>query len=113
MKIYDTTLEFIEQDDLCVTYDLKDCFQHIRVQKQYTDYLGFSWNGTYYKWLVLPFGLNISPYYCAKILRPVIQYLRDNNLHVQAWVDDFFLCAHASQITDHCDLLVHTLQDLG
>ncbi len=34
--------------------------------------LGFLWNSVYYKWHVLPFALNASPY-CAKILRPAIQ----------------------------------------
>lgn len=108
-----TTLELVEEGDACVTADLKDCFYHIKVDIRYRDYLGFKWNNTYYRWKVLPFGLNISPYYCAKILRPVIQYLRSLDIKVQVFVDDFWLCGSWSTITDHTDLLVHTLQDLG
>ena len=107
------TLDLVERNDACITADLKDCFFHIKVNEVYRDLLGFQWNNTFYRWKVLPFGLNISPYYCNKILRPVIHYLRSLDLRVQVFVDDFWLCATEAKIADHKDLLIHTLQDLG
>ena len=46
----------------------------------------------------LPFWANFSPYYFCKILRPVVQHLRDNNLKVVLYVDNFFLCSSRDTI---------------
>ncbi len=59
------------------------------------------------------FCLSCSPYYFHKILHPVITYLRQNYLHVSLKVDDWILMATLSKMTDHKDLLKHTLQECG
>ena len=108
-----TIAQLVEHDDLMISVDLKDSFFHVPVQYIDTQYLGFKWRNVYYKWLVTPFGLACSPYYFCKIVRPVIVYLRSFNVRVSVYVDDFLLCSKQSTITDHCDLLLDTLRDLG
>ena len=108
------TIDLVEKDDYMVSIDLKDCFFHIAVQEIYRDFLGFMFKGEFYRWRVLPFGLSISSFYCNKVIRPIIAYLRINfDMKVQVYVDDFFLCAPLEKITDHKDMLITTLQELG
>ena len=69
--------------------------------------------GKYFSYVVLPFGFSLSPYFFTKVLRPVVKYLRSQGVRLSLYVDDFLICASASVITDHTDLVIHTLNDLG
>ncbi|XP_053378396.1 uncharacterized protein LOC128548064 [Mercenaria mercenaria] len=103
----------IEKKDYMVTADLKDGFFHVRIHESHQDYLGFSYEGVYYRWMVLPFGHCCSPFYFAKILRPIISYLRSQGLKVVVYVDDFILLAPERLIEEHKTILILTLQGLG
>lgn len=105
--------DIIVENDYMVTLDIKNGFHHILVHKDYRDYLGFKWRGLYFRWRVLPFGLSCSPYYFGKILRPVITYLREHNIRLCAYVDDFFLAAPRDGIDQHRDTLIRTLGNFG
>ncbi len=105
--------EYIQYNDVLATIDLQDGFYHISIRPEDRQYLGFKWQGTYYQWKVLPFGLSLSPWYFAKIIRPIVTYLRSLGVRLQAYVDDFLLASHPATFTDHLDLLLNTLKDLG
>jgi hypothetical protein len=105
--------DLIDPGDLMLTVDLKSGFHHCKIQQEYQKYLGFYHKGQYYTWCALPFGLKSSPYYFHKLLRPVVKYLRENGLKVVFYVDDCILLAPKSVSTDHKDLLLNTLGDLG
>ena len=99
---------------VCInTLDLKNGFFRVPIRMLDQNYLGFCWNDSYYVFQVLPFGLKCSPFYFCIVLRPVIQYMRECNLRVCLYVDDFCLVAQPGCITDHTDFLIHTLEDLG
>jgi len=105
--------DIIVKGDYMVTLDIKNGFHHILVHKNYRDFLGFKWRGQYFRWRVLPFGLSCSPYYFGKILRPVITYLREHDIRLCAYVDDFFLAAHSDKIEQHRNTLIETLVNFG
>lgn len=105
--------DVIVSDDFMITLDIKNGFHHILVHKDYRDFLGFKWRNQYFRWRVLPFGLSCSPYYFGKILRPVITYLREKNIRLCVYVDDFFLAAHHDDIVQHKKILIDTLVKLG
>ncbi|KAK6044974.1 hypothetical protein COOONC_17521 [Cooperia oncophora] len=44
------------------SFDLKAGYHHVRINPSYTNLLGFSWRGKFYKFLVLPFGLLLGSY---------------------------------------------------
>ena len=71
-----TVSNLIDSKDELVTLDLEKGFLHVTVNPEYWQYLGFEFENCYYTWCSLPFGLNCSPYYFTKILRPVISFLR-------------------------------------
>lgn len=103
----------LKPHDKFISLDIKDGFYHIPVHPLDREYLGFCWSGVYYRWKVLPFGLNSSPYFFAKTVRPVLEYLRSIGLRVTVYVDDFLLGASDKYIVDAKDQLLHTLEDLG
>ncbi len=109
----DTLSEFINPNDYIVTVDLKNGFHHIPVSENHQQYLGICFQGQYYVWTVLPFGLSSSPYYFCKTVRPVIQYLRDQGRRVSAYMDDFALFADSNKINTQKELLLNTLHMLG
>merc|ERR1711879_269153 len=91
----------------------KDGFHHIPVHEDYRSFLGFEWKNKYYVWNVLPFGLNISPYFFNKTVRCVTQFLRTNNIKINFWVDDGLLLAQPALIEDHKTFFITTLEELG
>ena len=70
-----TVASLISPQDKLATVDLKSGFYHVHVNEEHQKYLGFEFDGQYFVWCVLPFGLRCSPYYFYKVLRPVVQYL--------------------------------------
>jgi hypothetical protein len=106
-------VDFIQPHDCLVTLDLQNGYYHIPVHPDHQDFLGISCRGHYYVWQVLPFGATCSPYYFNKVLRPVIQHLRQAGLRLTAFVDDFLLCASPSSLPAHKAQLLNTLQSLG
>ena len=103
----------VEQKDFFTSIDLKDGFYHIPINCDNREYLSFQFEGKYFSYVVLPFGFSLSPYFFTKVLRPVVKYLRSQGVRLSLYVDDFLICASASVITDHTDLVIHTLNDLG
>lgn len=105
--------QVVQKGDKLVTIDLKDGFFHVPVHPDFRKYLGFCWNNQFYVWNVLPFGLQSSPYFFCKVLRPVIEHLRTLNIRLIAYVDDILICARDADITTQRDLVLETLQTLG
>lgn len=108
-----TVFDIIQPGDYMVTLDLKSAFQHIPVKKEDQTLLGVKFKDKYYVWQVLPFGAKVSPYYCHKVLRPVVSYLRRQGLRLVLYVDDLILCSTSEEISQQTDLLLQTLSNLG
>ena len=108
-----TVLSQIQQDDLMISVDLKNGFQHVLVRPADRDYLGIQWQGVYYRYRVLPFGLNASPFIFCKIVRLVATHLRTQSLRACFYMDDILLMAQPDQMPDHKQLLLSTLRRLG
>lgn len=105
--------QLIQPCDRLVTVDLKDCFYHVKVRPEHQTFLGICWRSMFYVFTSLPFGLSCSPYYCGKIIRPVIQHLRQLGLRVTVFVDDFLLMVHETQAQEHKHALLRCLQSVG
>ena len=94
----DSVLDLVEPGNQFISADLKNGFHHVFVRGEYRKYLGIYWRGAYYQWRVLPFGLSFSPYFFCKILKPVIQYLREQGLKVVIFVDAILLIGSSNDI---------------
>lgn len=67
--------------DFFVKWDIKDAFHHLAVAEEHREYLTFCVNGQYYQMTVLPFGYLNAPFHFAKLMRPVVQELRNAGAH--------------------------------
>ena len=75
----------VEKNDYFTSVDLKDGFYHIPVNQKYQAYLSFQFEGKFYSYVVLPFGFCLSPYFFAKVLRPVVKYLRSQGVRLSLY----------------------------
>jgi ribonuclease HI len=105
--------KYIQSGDSMISIDLKNGYHHIPINTAFQQYLGFAWRNKHYVWQVCPFGLSSSGYYFNKIVRAVVQFLRLQGLRIVFFVDDGLLIAKRSEVTDQCDTLVHTFEELG
>ena len=80
--------EIIEKGDFFVNFDLKSGYHHIDIHPDHQTYLGFSWQGQYFVFTVLPFGLNSASYVFTKMLRPFIKIWRSAGIKSVVYLDD-------------------------
>ena len=109
-----TCLELMEPGCFMGSIDISNAFHTIPMHQEFTKYLKFKVGDTVYRYLVLPMGFRDSPRLFCKILKPVLAFLRNQNLLSSVYIDDFFLlgpsfmkCKHNVQIT------YNTLRALG
>ena len=96
-----------------ITVDFKDGFHHVLIHPDFTKYLGIEWDGEFYEWQVLPFGVQCAPYYFYKVVHPMIIFLCKNGIRIAPFVDDFMLMAQQLCMMDHKDFLLDTLHQCG
>ena len=73
--------------------DLQDGYWQLEMTPDSYEYLGFEWEGQYYVFKVLPFGLATAPWAFSKVMREVCDVLRSHGIRLLNYLDDFlFLC---------------------
>ena len=70
------------------SFDLKSGYHHIDVAQKHRKYLGLSWEGVLYSFVVMPFGLSSTPYVFNKMMRPLVKLRRSKGLKVVVNLDD-------------------------
>lgn len=109
----ENVLEIVSPLDKLVTLDLKNGFFHVPIKESCRDYLCFQYKNKYYRWCVLPFGSNVSPFYFCKVVRCVIEHFRRNNVKIVSYVDDFVLSGSENNIERSRDWVLGELKNLG
>ncbi len=89
MEGLETLSKMLQPEDQMFTADLQDGYHHINMHNSALPYLGFEWQGKYYVFRVLPFGLAISPLVFTKIMRSVVSHLRQLGHRIMVYLDDF------------------------
>ena len=82
----------LEKNDFLFSFDLKSGYHHVDIAREHWKYLGFLWQGRYYVFTVLPFGLSSACYIFTKLVRPLVGYWRAKGLRIVVYLDDG-LCA--------------------
>ena len=85
-----------ERGDYFFSFDLKSGYHHVDIAPPHCKYLGFAWEGHFYVFTVLPFGLSSACYMFTKLLRPLVRYWRAKGLRILVYLDDG-LCAVAGR----------------
>ncbi|KAG1367158.1 hypothetical protein G6F61_013149 [Rhizopus arrhizus] len=91
----DFKMETIQQVSLMVqpggymtSIDLSDAFLHLPVHPEHRPYLRFHWKGSVYQFKTTPFGLSIVPYWFTKIIKPILEWARQQGIRLSAYLDD-------------------------
>lgn len=89
-------ISYLTKNCWLMKYDIHSAYHHLNVYEPHTDMLGFSWEIegeiTYFKFLVLPFGLSTAPYIYSKVMRPLVCKWRGEGKKVTMYLDDGFGC---------------------
>lgn len=91
-------LKFVEKDCFMAKLDLKSGYHHVHVSTEHQKYLGFHWNGQYYMYRVLPFGLSTAPFLFTKLLKPLLRKWRSEGILVFCYLDDILVISMSRQL---------------
>lgn len=81
----------ITSNAFMASIDLKDAYFSIPVHKEDRKYLKFYFKRKIYQFRCLPFGLSTSPYVFTKVMKPVMNVLRNKGFLSTIYLDDM-LC---------------------
>lgn len=114
LEDYRTAMRLMSKHAYMCSIDLKDAYFSISVHCESRKYLRFYWLGKLYEFQVLPFGLNIAPYVFTKIMRPVMEFLRNQGLLSVIYLDDLLLFGNtSSDCKRNYEITQNLLQSLG
>ena len=74
--------------------DLKDAYFLIPVHVDSRKYLRFQFLDQLYEFTCLPFGLNVSPWVYTKVMKTVVNYLRNQGYMSVIYLDDIMCIGH-------------------
>ena len=83
--------------NVTISIDLTDAYWHIPIARNLAPYLGFKLGKQKYAFRAMPFGLNIAPRVFTKLAEAIIQVLRDQNILVAAYLDDWIIWAPSKE----------------
>lgn len=90
--------------DLMATIDLQNGYWQMRMHPDFYQYLGFEWNGKYYVFTVLPFGLSTAPWCFQMVMRQFCAHLRSQGFRLLNYLDDFLFLLGTDAVQAKKDL---------
>ncbi|KAG2191282.1 hypothetical protein INT47_001832 [Mucor saturninus] len=104
----------IKPNNWMTSIDLSDAFLHIPVHPSSRRFLRFRWNHTTYQFKTTPFGLSLVPWLFTKITKPILEWARQQNIRLSAYLDDWILVADTfQQAHQQTQYVLHKLKLLG
>ena len=76
-------------------------------------FLGFEFEGNFYVWNVLPFGLSLAPKIFTVLVSPVVKFLARQGIRLVDYLDDFLLLAPPHLVLPHRKILLDLFHELG
>ena len=89
-------MALFEHGEWMFSFYLKSGYHHIDVAPHHRKYLGFAWEGKFFTFVVLPFGLSSAPYVFTKMMQPLVRLWRSQGLKSVVYLDDG-ICAAPSE----------------
>lgn len=114
MENVKTARRLILPNSFLTSVDLKEAYFLVWVHKRHRKYLRFQFQNRLYEYACLPFGLCAAPYVFTKLLKPVLQTLRNQGFCSVAYLDDFLLMGKShTDCVNNIVATVHLLNRLG
>ena len=101
------------------TADLSSTYHHIKIHGDSTSYLGFEWQGEFFYFAVLPFGISTTPWLFTTVMGHCGRFLRSPGLglNLLLYLDDLdhlvFTPAMATGSLSAARMLLNTLRKFG
>ena len=106
--------QLLNPNDFMVKLDLKDAYLTVGIHEDSQQYLRFIWKGQTYQFQALPFGLCTAPRIFTKLLKPVIAFLRMQNIRLLIYLDDILIVgSNITALNKHTQLVLELLRSLG
>ena len=86
-----TAINLLNKSDYMCRLDLKDAYLLVPMHEQSKKWLRFEFNEQLYQFNSLPFGLSSAPFIFTKIIKPIINFLRNNGIRLVVYLDDFLI----------------------
>ena len=87
-----TAIQIFSKHCFMFKFDISSAYHHIEISPTQQTFLGFSWEGRYYCFSVLPFGLATAPYVFTKVVRALVKHWRRNASDIVVYLDDGWGC---------------------
>lgn len=114
METFKDVKEILMPNDYLTSIDLKDAYFSIPIYEGHHRYLCFTWNGKFYCFCCLPFGLSSAPRVFTKTMKPVIAFLRSRGMRVMIYLDDILIFAPSvEESTRNTECVINLLSSLG
>jgi hypothetical protein len=96
------------------TADISSAYHHIPMHPNPTCYLGFEWEGQFYQFLVLPFGLSTAPRFFSTVMGHTVRFLRFVGVRLISYLNDLiFAHATARETLSAAQMMLHILPRFG
>ena len=107
-------LPFLRAGQYACKIDLKSAYFHMGIHPRDRPYLGVYVDGEFYRWCVLPFGLNVAPREWQRLMQPILNALRERGALVWVYLDDWLIIGNTyRECLEHTRFLVQLLHRLG
>ena len=107
-------LPFLRHGQYACKIDLKSAYFHMGIHPRDRPYLGVYVDGEFYRWCVLPFGLNVAPREWQRLMQPILNAVRERGALVWVYLDDWLIIGNTyRECLEHTRFLVQLLHRLG
>ena len=107
-------LPFLRPGQYACKIDLKSAYFHMGIHPRDRPYLGVYVDGEFYRWCVLPFGLNVAPREWQRLMQPILNAVRERGALVWVYLDDWLIIGNTyRECLEHTRFLVQLLHRLG
>jgi ribonuclease HI len=97
-----TVRQLAQVDDWATTLDISSAYLHVTVEPELQPFLSFHFDGNYYCYTNMPFGLKCAPRVFTLLMRKVVDHLRDKlQARMLIYMDDILILGATSEQTLH------------
>jgi hypothetical protein len=84
--------------DWLISADLRSGYYHVNISEEDQEYLGFQFEGQYYVFTSLPFGLGSAPYAFTMLTRQMVKHWRSLGIRLIHYLDDYLWMAPTREL---------------
>ncbi|KAK3280540.1 hypothetical protein CYMTET_11633 [Cymbomonas tetramitiformis] len=99
-------VDLLRRDDGLFYFDYKSGYYHVDLHEMSRTYVAVEWQGRFFEFCVLPFGLAPACWVFTNINKELVGKWRGLGFRVHPYVDDFAFAVRAPTLTDPSALAV-------